>query len=321
MTCLENIEIFFYLWERKDRNQMCISFYSDRLKELFPYYQDPHFPYLINYYGTENGNHLVNEFNNRKYDDIIDEIYMLHEMSEEIFAHGICNFTGKIHLYTKNEKIFCTNLCPYIHELYNYMKKDGYKFYSFEEIPKIFLNKKILFKKLYFEEKTCVPGRFGNKTKDDFTHLQSLIKRENLVIFRGDAICGVHRKLTNIDDVKSLFKKYNFVIKDGMSNMTLYEKKIYFNSFINIFLESGGGNCNAFLIDKNSDVTVYTLEASSMSNEFYFNNLPVNVKFLNIGYIDTTSPLYNVYFKACGDPLNEPWKIDLEKLEEILKKL
>ena len=106
-----------------------------------------------------------------------------------------------------------------------------------------------------------------------------------------------------------------------MSNMTLYEKKIYFNSFINIFLESGGGNCNAFLIDKNSDVTVYTLEASSMSNEFYFNNLPVNVKFLNIGYIDTTSPLYNVYFKACGDPLNEPWKIDLEKLEEILKKL
>ena len=68
-------------------------------------------PYLINYYGTENGNHLVNEFNNRKYDDIIDEIYMLHEMSEEIFAHGICNFTGKIHLYPKNEKIFCTNLC------------------------------------------------------------------------------------------------------------------------------------------------------------------------------------------------------------------
>jgi len=319
MTCLENIELFFNLWISHDKQKKCATFYGDRHSELFPYKDETQESYRLLYYGQEYKNINESNFKTRQIDIIIDELYMLHEMSEEIYAHGVCNFTQKIHLFPKNKKILCTNFSQHMYEMYDYIIKDGYSLYSFDEFVDVFLNKKVLIKKLYFEEKCCIPG--ARICKDDFTHLHNIIKKDNLVIFRGDAIHGVYRKLTNVEDVKKLFEKYNFVIKNGMANLTFYEKKLYFNNFKNIFLESGGGNCNAFLVEKNKDVTIYTLESASMGNEFYFNNLPVNVKFLDIGYLDKESPLYGVYYKGCGDPLNEPWKIDLDKLENLLKTL
>ena len=93
------------------------------------------------------------------------------------------------------------------------------------------------------------------------------------------------------------------------------------NGFKNIFIETGGGTANSFLVDSNSNITIYNLVSPTWNAVYFLDATDVKYKTIDIGYVDTDSPSYNVYFKQCGDPSNEPWKIDLNKLEDLLKTL
>ena len=318
MYCIENIEMSFGIFKNEQLNREHVIFYSPRLNELFPHWPKER----ANIHNDWQRTYIKNVYDTSKTSLIYDELYILHEFDESVYGHGIFNLIKRLPFYPKDKKILCTNFSDYIIELYEYLIKDGYNFYSFGECKNLIVNKKILIKKLYFYEERTVEMPFWWKFENkNYSSIQKLIKKENIVFFREDAEFGQYRKLTNLSEVKEIFLKYGFIIKTGFNNLSLYEKKLYMNGFKNIFIETGGGTANSFLVDSNSNITIYNLVSPTWNAVYFLDATDVKYKTVDIGYVDIYSPSYNVYFKQCGDPSNEPWKIDLNKLEDLLKTL
>jgi len=152
----------------------------------------------------------------------------------------------------------------------------------------------------------------------DFSNIRKLIHKNNIVFMRKDALTGINRQLINSEDVRKLFIKYNFIVKECFSDLSMYEKNIYLNNFKNIFIESGAGLVNLFLIENPIDINIYNLQAPSYDSSYVYSNIPnLKVTSLELGELCKESPLYGNVVDSC----NEPWKINLEKLENVLKTL
>lgn len=199
--------------------------------------------------------------------------------------------------------------------MYNYVSLDGYKIYSLDECKSKFLGKKIFIKKLYVEDENslvCTGGLF------DFSYIRNLVKKPGVLFLRKDALTGINRKLLNSDDVKNLFLKYGYVVIDSFSSLSYHEKKMYLNNFDNIFIEAGCGLINLFLVDLPQICNIYNLQSPSYDSSYVYSNIPdINVINLSFGSVAYDSPLYGNKYDAC----NEPWRIDLDKMENQLKKI
>lgn len=316
MITLENIVLYFIKCGER------YEIYSDRLEELFPW--SP--PWRNNAtLKIKNDSKYTARFNNFKEDLCFDELYLLSDMGEGTFGIGVLNFISRILTYPKNKKILATNKLSYMDELYFYFKKEGYDFFSKDEIDGI-INKRIIVKKLYIGGENYY---YNYSTRHhDFSEVNRNIHNDNLVIFRQDAADGRSRKLINYTDVYNLFKKYNFDIIPSLSVLSFNQRKVLMNSYKNIFVEGGCALASLFLID-NFDISFYIFQSPSLDSKFdlvFDENLKINY-LDDVCYFDTENDLIKEYKqKLLSDPQNVnpeniPFLINIEKLDSVIKNL
>lgn len=309
MIILENITLYFEIL--KSWNGNVILYWSDKMIDLYPWRTETGIKEIISgpLYVE-----LSKKFNNINNIEEIDELYILTEFHEAAFAHGLNNFCRKIEKFPKNVPIVVTNFSNYILEMYDYLRKHGYNILDFETASSMLVNKKVNVKKIYLDESNTL---YTGCKKHNFSYVRDVIKKPGVVFLRKDAHGGINRQLLNVKEVESLFIKYGFIIVDKFSDLTFYEKKIYMNSFKNIFIEAGSGLINVFLIDNPDQVNVFNIQSPSYDASYIYSAIEnVNITKLEFGQIATDSELYK---KEHSD--NEPWRIDLVKLEEKLKQL
>jgi len=259
---------------------------------------------------------LKKKFDNWECDvNEIEELYIIYELDERVYSHGLMNFCRKIKSFPKNTPILVTNFSKHMLEIYDYFRKDGYNILDMKSVIDIMCNKKIIIKNMYFDECDCIVSRGGIY---NFSNIRKLIHKDNILFMRKDALTSISRKLINSNDVMELFLKYNFIVKESFSDLSMYEKKIYLNNFKNVFIESGAGLVNLFLIENPNDINIYNLQAPTYDSSYVYSNIPnLKVTRLELGELCKESPLYG----NTMDSFNEPWKINLEKLETVLKTL
>jgi hypothetical protein len=313
MKCINNVKFYAECVNHANLD-VTIVFWSDYIHDLFPWREK----WWINDYFERSTLHksLESKFNNWISDvNHIEELYMIYENDEQVYGHGVMNFCRRIESFPKNVPILVTNFSLYMLELYDYFRKDGYNILDMKSVIDIICNKKIIVKNMYFDEHPCIVSMGGMY---DFSNIRKLIHKDNIVFMRKDASTGYNRKLINSEDVRELFIKYNFVVIEKFSDLSFYEKKIYLNNFKNIFIEAGCGLINLFLIENPNNVNIYNLQAPSYDSSYVYSNISnLNVTSLEFGELCKDSPLYGNKI----DPCNEPWKMNLEKLESILKNL
>lgn len=314
MKCINNVELYFKSYS--DCNCDVIAFWGPELNKLFPWRDKTWIENIFlsnnNFYKT-----LENEYKNyNKKIPIIDNICLIYEFDEDVYGHGLTNFIQCIEDIPKHTTIVVTNFCNYITELYEYYKKQGYNILNKKETKELLCNKRIIFKNFVFNEKLTIQA--SNKLKFDYSKCREYINKKNIVFLRGDAAAGCDRYITNKSDLISLFKKYNFLIKNSFADLSLYEKKIYMNNFKNIFIESGSGLTNLFLIDNPKNHNVYNLQAPTYNSYYIYDDMKdLNVIELNFGSLKNSAQTADM----SPDNNNRPWEINLSKLEDVLKNL
>lgn len=316
MNRLYNISLYSEL-ESSEFNSsfdFTILFWSNYIREMFPWREQ----WWIDNFFLNSSSHkdLKKKFDNWEFDvNEIEELYMIYEFDERVYSHGLMNFCRKIESFPKNVPILVTNFSKHMLDVYDYFRKDGYNILEMKSVIDIMCNKKIIIKNMYFDECPCIVSMGGIY---DFSNIRKLIHKDNILFMRKDANTGISRKLINSNDVRELFLKYNFIIKESFSDLSMYEKKLYLNNFKNIFIEAGAGLVNLFLIDNPNGINIYNLQAPSYDSSYVYSNIPnLKVTSLELGELCKDSPLYGNTIDSC----NEPWKINLEKLEIVLKTL
>lgn len=309
MITVENINLYFENLQSHHGNT--VIYWSDRMIEMFPYRTETFINGLIN---DSLYLELCKKFHNNNIDCEIEKLYIISEFHEATFAHGLNNFCRKIEKYPKNVPIIVTNFSNYMLEMYDYLRKEGYNILNFETISLLILNKKLNIKKLYIDESNSL---YTQCKKHDFSYIRDVIKKTGVVFLKKDAELGKNRQLLNVKDVELLFIKYGFVIVDKFSDLSFYEKKMYMNNFKNIFIEAGSGLINSFLINNPNGVNIFNMQSPSYDASYIYSEIEnVNIINLEFGQLATDSELYKK-----EHPDNEPWRMDLIKLEEKLKKL
>ena len=289
-----------------------IIFWSNKMLEMFPW--RPSFV-MDMYYKSSQYIELSKNFLNINSIEKIDDLYMIYEFDESVYGHGLVNFCRKIEKFPKNTPIVVTNFSNYILELYDYLRSNEYNIVNFESVNELLVNKKLHIKRFHFDES---PSLVSIGDPYDYFNIRNMIKKPGIVFLRKDAVTGINRKLLNSNDLKDLFLKYGFVVIEKFSSLSLYEKKIYMNNFDNIFIEGGCGLANIFLINDFKNTNVFNMQPPSYDSSYvYYSVLNAKVTNLNFGTLAIDSPLYGNKHDVC----NEPWRIDLDKMEDILKKI
>jgi|TARA_B100002003_G_scaffold220105_1_gene222250 hypothetical protein len=318
MKVLNNIKMCFF-WDDYWENEMTAKAFGEE-SFLKAYCKDE---YLYNPW-REGRLHIYDPGRPKryqlKYDDInkhkkietLDELYLLTEANEQNFQCGFASVLSRILKY-KNKKVLVTNLTEYSIEILESLNID---YYTKKECDRLFVDRIFLIKNLWFEENilsSVAPGMDFFTIDEDALFIQKKIKKKNVVFFRQDPITGIDRVMVNYSEVRELFKKYGFVIRDKFADLTIYEKKIYLNSFENIFIEGGAGNFNLFLLNPNKKAKIFLLDPPHYDSSFLFDFF----SYLDYVRLDVGELVESKDTPA--DPMNLKWKIDLPKLEIILK--
>jgi len=318
MKLLKNIKIYFF-WEPRDLvnadNEKFLKYHSEDV-DLFhnwrKYDDNSSVTNKLKLYEEKYNSYI----SDNKEVHVLDELYFLTEIDEQNFQCTMFSNLSRLCSYV-DRKVLVTNLSNLNIDLIRGMNID---FYDKNECDQIFVDKVFLIKNLWFEGKNYFNpwGDHPDRKEMVGTEIETIsnsVNKKNLVFFRQDADCGQGRCMDNYNDVKELFKKYDFVVKDDFSSLTFYEKKIYLNNFDNIFLEGGAGNINLFLIDPDKKTNIFLLNAPTYDSIEVLHPLrglkSFDVKSLDIGILTTES----------DREYNRPWKVDLIKLENILKEI
>jgi len=254
------------------------------------------------------------EINKHKKIEILDDLYLLTESNEQNFQGGFASVLSRILKY-KNKKVLVTNLTEYSIEILESLNID---YYTKKECDRLFVDRTFLVKNLWFEENilsSVTPGMDFFTIDEDALFIQKKIKKKNVVFFRQDPITGIDRVMVNYSEVRELFKKYGFVIRDKFADLTFYEKKIYLNSFENIFIEGGAGNFNLFLLNPDKKAKIFLLDSPDYNTSFLFDF------FTYLDYVRLEVGELVEGKDTAADPYNLKWKIDLQRLENILREI
>lgn len=252
--------------------------------------------------------------------ETIEEIFLINDFDQNIFFASTLSLISRINDYPRGIKILNTSFKSYCIEIMNALEDYNFIFYTEEEIKTVFHNKSFLIKRLLFSLNNY---QFSNRDENT-TSKNSAIElcsnaffRTKVFIGRSDGQTGWERILINKIDVENLFKKYNFFIIDSFSKYSFYEKSIILNYFDTIIFEGGAGIINLFLIDKYKKLQkkIYSLDPPTYHPCSDSTCVAAKVECINIGEIDTSHELYN----KSVDILNQPWKVNLQRLEELLK--
>ena len=248
--------------------------------------------------------------------DQLDELYLINDFDQHIFFTSLVSLISRVDEYPRNKKILNTNFKSHTKEIMTELTNKEFIFYTEDEVKQKFHNKWIHIKNLYYSDNNY---QFNGCECDEKTKLINLelcsnaFYRNKVFISREDAQFGHERVLTNKNEVKSIFQKNGFLIIDSLSKYNFFEKSIILNYFDTIVFEGGAGVTNLFLL-KNKNKQIYSIDPPTYHPCEGSKSVGITIKCLSIGYIDDTHELYN----KSSDNLNQPWKIDLNRLNEFL---
>jgi len=252
--------------------------------------------------------------------ETIEEIFLINDFDQNIFFASMLSLISRINDYPRGIKILNTSFKSYCVEIMQALTDYNFFFYSENEIKTLFHNKSFLVKRLFYSINNY---QFSDRDKNTNSKNSAMelcsnaFFRNKVFIGRSDGQTGWERILTNKIDVEKLFKKYNFFVIDSFSKYNFFEKSIILNYFDTIIFEGGAGIVNLFLINSyiKNRKKIYSLDPPTYHPCFDSTCVASKVECINLGEIDTCHELYNKSI----DILNQPWKINLERLEELLK--
>jgi hypothetical protein len=235
---------------------------------------------------------------------------------QHIFFTSLLSLISRINEYPRNKKILNTNFKSHTKEIMSELTNNEFIFYTEDEVKQKFHNKWIHIKNLYYSDNNYQFNGLKCDEKTKFINLElcsNAFYRNKVFISRDDAQWGHERVLTNKNEVKSILQKNGFLIIDSLSKYNFFEKSIILNYFDTIVFEGGAGVANLFLL-KNKNKQIYSIDPPTYHPCEGSKSVGITIKCLSIGYIDDNHELYNKSQDFC----NQPWKIDLNRLNNFL---